>query len=161
MTILFAYDGSDGANAAIEKTARLIGRADADAVVLSVWEPLTVAALRAVSLGGPLAVPLDVETEDERSADNALQLAEHGAERARALGFNARAAAIADEREVADTIVAHADEVDADLVVVGARALTGLRAFLGSVSNHVLQHAHRPVLVVPPAKTVASEAHAD
>ena len=32
----------------------------------------------------------------------------------------------------------------------GARGLTGLRAFLGSVSNHLLQHAHRPLLIIPP-----------
>jgi nucleotide-binding universal stress UspA family protein len=35
-----------------------------------------------------------------------------------------------------------------DLVVLGARGLAGVRAFLGSVSNHG-QHTRRPVLVVP------------
>ncbi len=47
--------------------------------------------------------------------------------------------------------VAEANALDVDLVVVvGARGLTGLRAFLGSVSNHLLQHAHRPLLIIPP-----------
>ena len=41
------------------------------------------------------------------------------------------------------------EELDVDLIVLGARGLAGVRAFLGSVSNHVVQHAHRPVLVVP------------
>ena len=50
-----------------------------------------------------------------------------------------------------------------------AAVLTGVRAFLGSVSNHVVQHAHRPVLVIPhaseqaakPSTAAASDASAD
>jgi len=38
---------------------------------------------------------------------------------------------------------------DADLVVVGSRGRRGLRAtLLGSVSGHVVQHAHCPVVIV-------------
>ncbi len=38
---------------------------------------------------------------------------------------------------------------DADLVVVGSRGRSGLRAtLLGSVSGHVVQHAHCPVVIV-------------
>src|ERR671934_164053 len=102
MNILFAYDGSDEADAAISAAAALLQPNGGKAVVLSVWEPLTVQALRAEKFGGPLAFPL------------------------------------------------RADELDADVIVLGARGLAGIAAFLGSVSNHVLQHAHRPVLIVPP-----------
>ena len=50
----------------------------------------------------------------------------------------------------ADEIVRIADELDADVVVVGANAKGFLRrAVLGSVSGSVLRAAHRPVLVVP------------
>jgi nucleotide-binding universal stress UspA family protein len=50
----------------------------------------------------------------------------------------------------ANEIVAYADSVDADVIVVGSRgrgAIAG--AFLGSVSRGVLREARRPVLVVP------------
>ena len=50
----------------------------------------------------------------------------------------------------ADEIVAYADSVDADVIVVGSRghgAIAG--TFLGSVSRGVLREARRPVLVVP------------
>jgi nucleotide-binding universal stress UspA family protein len=45
-----------------------------------------------------------------------------------------------------------ADELDASVIVTGSRGLAGVRSvLLGSVSNHVLHHAHRPTLIVPPA----------
>jgi nucleotide-binding universal stress UspA family protein len=42
-----------------------------------------------------------------------------------------------------------------DEIVVGARRLGRLRAFLGSVSRALLRTANRPVLVVPDRATVA------
>jgi nucleotide-binding universal stress UspA family protein len=49
----------------------------------------------------------------------------------------------------ADTIVAMADKLGADHVVVGARGLNpGGKWLLGSVSDRVVQHAGRPVTVV-------------
>jgi nucleotide-binding universal stress UspA family protein len=149
MTVLFAYDGSESADAAISAARDLLGGANADAVVLSVWEPLVVEALRAMRFGGRLPVMTDVADLDAQSEDEARQLAEHGARLAGEAGFEARALWVADTRAIADTIVEGADELDVDLIVLGARGLTGIRAFLGSVSNHVLQHARRPVLVIP------------
>jgi nucleotide-binding universal stress UspA family protein len=49
----------------------------------------------------------------------------------------------------ADEIVEAAGRPDVDLVVVGARGLGALeRVLLGSVSEGVLRHADRPVLIV-------------
>ena len=51
----------------------------------------------------------------------------------------------------AETIVALAREIDADLIVMGFEALQGLERLraLGSVSRAVMESSHRPVLVVP------------
>ena len=149
MNVLFAYDGSESSDAALAAVAAIVDPHGVEAVVLCVWEPLTLQALRAERFGGWSAVPLDVTELDEQAEKQAELLAEHGARIAREQGYDARGISVADTEDVAGTILATADELEADLIVVGARGLAGVRAFLGSVSNHVVQHAHRPVLVVP------------
>ena len=150
MTILVAYDGSESADAAIAAAAKLLGGDDATVNVVTVWEPLTVEALRAARFGGSPPIPPDVAEVDRRSTAQAKRLAEHGARVASEAGFDARPLWIADKKRIAETIVETANELDVDLIVMGARGLTGIAAYLGSVSNRVLQHAHRPVLIVPP-----------
>ena len=55
--------------------------------------------------------------------------------------------------QVALEIVALAEELGADLIVMGSRGLGGVRrALMGSVSDSVVRHAHCPVLVVRPKK---------
>ena len=50
---------------------------------------------------------------------------------------------------MAEKIVALADQLEVDLIVVGSRGLRGIRrALAGSVSESVFRHAHCPVMVV-------------
>jgi len=118
--------------------------------------PLVVEALRANRFGGWLPVPPDVTQVDQRAQKQAQLLAENGARLAANAGFEARALWVADERRIPATILDGADELDADLIVTGARGLAGTAAFFGSISNHVLQHASRPVLVVPSIRSEQS-----
>jgi nucleotide-binding universal stress UspA family protein len=54
-------------------------------------------------------------------------------------------------------IVALAEEIQADLIVMGCRGLGGVRrALMGSVSDSVVRHAHCPVLVVRAEKGQAA-----
>ena len=64
------------------------------------------------------------------------------------------------EEEPAEEIVALAEELGVRLIVVGRRK-RGLirRALAGSVSDSVVRHAHRPVLVVPSHKAADNRAH--
>lgn len=46
-----------------------------------------------------------------------------------------------------------ADELDAAVIVIGSRGLSGLQEILDkSLSHQVATHAGRPVLIVPPAQ---------
>lgn len=158
MTILFAYDGSESSAATFAAAGKIFGHGHPDAVVLTVWEPLTVQAIRAVRFGGWwIPLPLDVTEADETSEMQAEQLAAHGVHLATEAGFAARALWRADAREIAQTIVEEANTLDADLIVMGAHGLTGIRAALGGVSSHILRHATRPVLVAPRQKVDAAE----
>ena len=50
-----------------------------------------------------------------------------------------------------DVILRRAAEVNADLIVVGSKGMTGARRYLGSVPNSVAHGAHCAVLVVKTA----------
>ena len=55
-----------------------------------------------------------------------------------------------------ETIVREAERLQADLVVLGSHGYGALRrALLGSVSEHVLHHAHRPLLILPAPRPAA------
>jgi nucleotide-binding universal stress UspA family protein len=143
--LLLCYDGSDQATEAIRVAASLFPRGTR-ATVLYAWEPTAIA----VS-GGlvPVALPPDSDEQDEARAK---RLAEDGAEKARALGLDAKARAEQSGASAWRTIVDVADG-EADLVVMGTRGLSGMRSLLlGSCSHHVAQHASCPVLIVPDAE---------
>jgi hypothetical protein len=62
---------------------------------------------------------------------------------------------------VAEAILSTADKLDADIIVLGSHGLGGVGSLLlGSVSHRVLQHADRPVPVIPSAE-VAARRHKD
>ena len=139
--ILFAYDGSDEAKAAIREAAAQL-RPSSRALVLTVWQPQPSAALPFASGAGP---PADLE---ERLEQEARREAEKGVALARSVGFDATALV---ERGIPvwNGIVQAADDHDASVIVMGSHGRTGLApALLGSVATAVSSHGDRPVLIV-------------
>lgn len=153
--LLIAYDGSPDADAAIEHAAQLLK--GESATVLSVWEPFQDVVTRAGA--GMTIGAIDWVAMDRAYQEQAAKRAEDGVERAQAAGLAAEPKIQVRLGSIADTILAAADEVDASAIVLGRRGLGGLKSLLlGSVSNAVLQHAARPVIVVPSAETAAARA---
>jgi nucleotide-binding universal stress UspA family protein len=149
--ILIAYDGSPDAEAAIEQAGSLF--AGEPATVLTVWEPFLDVMARTGAGFGLSPGMADFEEIDKTYERSARDRAAEGVEHAARAGLNAQPRTRTRETTVADAILSEAEGVDASAIVLGTRGLTGLKSLLlGSVSHAVLQHADRPVVVVPSAE---------
>jgi nucleotide-binding universal stress UspA family protein len=138
--VVFAYDGSDLAKAAIAEAGRQLSPSRR-ALVLTVWQPYN------VGFVAPHELKMDAAAVDEVRAA-AEEAAAQGASLAQAAGFEATSMA----REAAPTwkgIVEVADEEDSTLIVLGSHGRSGLAdVLIGSVAQAVGAHSRRPVLVV-------------
>lgn len=146
--ILFAYDGSEQAEAAIREAAAQLDRGR-EAIVLHVFEPLA-----ALPLGGPA---YETPALEENLEKEAAKTARAGAEIAKSVGFDATALAQRGS-PVWHSIVETADDRDASIVVMGSHGRTGIQlVLLGSVASAVSRHTDRPVLIVhsPPVDQAA------
>lgn len=138
--VLFAYDGSELAQLAIERAARELapGR---EAVVLCVWQPADVGF---VPVSGRHFDAQDA-TEVEAAAE---ETAAHGAALAEKEGFRSRSLTI----QAAPTwkgIVEVAEDQQASIIVLGSHRRSGIAGhLLGSVAGAVVNHSALSVLVV-------------
>ena len=136
--VLIATDGSPSAQEAVDFGLELAAEQYAVATFV-----LVVPALDVVPVGGFGVMGATVH----RATEKELEPLEHARKQAEAAGVTAHTRLL--RGEPADEIVAFADLIDADLIVVGSRghgAFTS--ALLGSVSRGILREARRPVLVV-------------
>jgi nucleotide-binding universal stress UspA family protein len=127
--ILIATDGSQSAAGAVSVGVDLAAEQGASVTFIHVVAP-------------PITRPVRTHEIDLTAA----------AQLARERGVDADVAVVSGN--AADEIVAYADMIDTDLIIVGSRGLTAAAtAMLGSVSHDVLHEARRPVLVIRPAAT--------
>jgi nucleotide-binding universal stress UspA family protein len=155
--ILNAYDGSSDAKSAIDGAGELLS--GESATVLTVWEPfIDVMARTGAGLGLAPGI-VDFEEIDKAYEQSARERAAEGVERARRAGLNAQPRTRARHTTIAEAVLAEADEVGARAIVMGSRGLTGIKSMLlGSVSHAVLQHADRPVIVIPSTEVAKQRA---
>jgi nucleotide-binding universal stress UspA family protein len=151
--ILICYDGSDDAKAAITHVGQLLP--GADATLLTVWEPFEKFSPGGRSRLSPLSTIVDPGAADERLHASARELVDEGVELAAAAGLKAEPATTEQHDSVADAILRTAEELDADVIVLGSRGHGMLGSMLGSTSHKVLQQADRMVLVIPSPKVAA------
>lgn len=137
-TFVVATDGSPLAKDALRYALDLAAKLDAVVHVIRVAPESEWAAFPGPL--PPVRVPHSLDEADRRPLDDATEIA-------RAWPVPVRTALLSGN--TVDEIVAYADSVDADLVILGSRghgAISG--SVLGSVSLGVLHEAMRPVLVV-------------
>lgn len=132
MPILICYDGSPSAKRAISVAGATL--ANEQAVLSRVWEPPV--AFLADAFGDPGIAPGPPMEELERFAlDRAQAIANEGHELARTDGLTVDVRAQRDETSVRRRILDVADEIDAQLIVIGTRGRTAVRSALLGASR--------------------------
>lgn len=140
--VVVGTDGSPTAARAVEKAGRLASLSGARLVVVTAYRADRDA--EAARLSG---APDDLRWSLTDRAD-ADRIAAQGRAVAREVGAT-DVVLRAQEGAPADTILAAAEEFDADVIVVGSVGMTSSARFLlGSVANDVSHHAPCDVLIV-------------
>ena len=148
--ILVPTDGSDGSEQVAAHAAGLAAATGADLYAVYVVDDTAVSTETAEELGDEVA---DAFAESGRRALD--RVAEVGADHDVAVTTELR------EGAPHRAIVDYADEVDADVVVMGTHGRSGLaRYLLGSVTEHVLRAADQPVLAVKLESGAVTDAEA-
>lgn len=146
--VVVGYDGSPSANAAIDVGAMLFP--GAHGWITYLWVPPFASdtirhRVRAIARDAQELSEM-VEHEGERQAQRLVAM---GVTLARAAGWGAEPMLRRTWGAEGLRFAQAAEEVQANLVLVGSRGLGGTQAVLGSVSDMVVRSCARPVVVVP------------
>jgi len=134
--IVVAVDGSENSLVAVEWTAGLARLVDAEVVAVH-----ALGLLESVGSGDP--VPTFPRREEIRHDFESTWCAALDS-------AGVRSQRLMHDGPAVSVILSVADDVDADLIVVGSRGLGGYpELLLGSTSTQVAQSSHRPVMIVP------------
>jgi nucleotide-binding universal stress UspA family protein len=147
-TLLVPVDGTPGGALALAAASFLARRTDARLVLLQVITPLP--AYVHQWLPGATERGLISPRWDEAAHTGAAAYVDHLLASLRGVGLQAQGhVGTAGGGTVPEAIIAYADEIHADLIVMSTHALVGpTRAALGSVAGAVATAARRPVLLV-------------
>lgn len=143
--ILVPFDGSYGAEQALDKAVELAAITGGSVLILTVFRHHS---MLEASFSMVRPEPRSPENMDDVLRGHARAVAEHGKARAKDAGAEDVRAFIK-PGQPSRTIIAFSREKDVDLIVIGSRGLGSFEGYLlGSVSHKVTGLAHCPVLVV-------------
>lgn len=131
--VLVGYDGSEGAEKALEKALSLV-EDGGELILLAVIPSREEKSF--VDNGAYLAVELKAE---EMINDRIKRIGER----------NFRIIGIIKRGDAADKIIETANDLKCDLIILGRKGHTEIRPdVLGSVAEKVVTYAHKPVMIV-------------
>jgi nucleotide-binding universal stress UspA family protein len=138
-TVAVGTDGTDTAEKAVDFAIDLAKRYEARLVVISAYRPVSESRLKAEQKDAPEDIQWSINpTED---VDAILTDVEEKAQEA-----GLATTTVAGHGDPADVLVDHAEEQNADLLVIGNKGMQ--RRILGSVPNSVAHKANCTVVVV-------------
>ncbi|HLX77378.1 MAG TPA: universal stress protein [Acidimicrobiales bacterium] len=142
-TILVGTDGSERAAVAVNAALELAKMNDARLYAAYVVHPTVVAGFAEAG-----AIQIDVDEAHEEAQRIKSQLLAEA--ELKGMGERVSVELIhSGAGDIAGSLISLAKDVNADLVVVGNRGMSGARRFvLGSVPNSVTHHCHCSVLIV-------------
>lgn len=141
-SIVVGTDGSETAAAAVRQAIELATSVGARVNIVSAYEPIPSARLSGEKREAPEDMQWAITARGEVDAT-----LERAAEPARAACVDVDV--YPRQGDPADAILDVAEELEADLIVVGNKGMTGAKRFLlGSVPNKVSHHAPCSVLIV-------------
>ncbi|PAA79147.1 hypothetical protein BOX15_Mlig010515g1 [Macrostomum lignano] len=154
--VLLAIDGSKHCQRAFDYYVKQLRRHNDVLLLVHAIEPPSVPGSLSVSNSGDAFLRKHAEMLEEQIAE-ARRMESRWKDSCRELGMNHFSFLLV-SGEPGEAICRAAEEHSADMVVMGSRGLGLLRrTFIGSVSDYVLHHAYRPVMICPPTKREATE----
>lgn len=147
MKLLIGFDDSADAAAAIAVGAALFPEARAH--IAHVWMPPFTVHPSPAQVREARTVDGLIRMLEEQGRARADQLIANGVALASTAGWTAEPVSRRGFAGEGLELARLAEEIDADVLIVGARGLSGVRALLGSVSDTVAHFSPVPVLVVP------------
>lgn len=157
MRVIVGYDGSLAAAAAIDAGAALFPQAEV--WITHLWTPpFASESLRRRLWTGAADINRFIEAIEREGEAEARRIADRGVRLARTAGWKAEPLVRRTYGGEGLYFAQLAEDMEADLVLVGSRGLGGTQAVLGSVSDMVVHYTPRPVLVVPHPLLSAEEA---
>jgi nucleotide-binding universal stress UspA family protein len=148
MRIVIGHDGSTDAEKVVRCVAARFWPKDTQAQIVSVAQTLVplITTLEANTYAQEPAYSV-IREADERLRFRLHNIAAESANILRRSGLSAQSVVV--EGDPREAILAAAEDLKADAIFVGARGLSRMeRLFLGSVSTHVVTHAHCTVEIV-------------
>jgi nucleotide-binding universal stress UspA family protein len=141
-SIVVGTDGSDTATQAVREAIGLASALDAKLELVSAYEPVAAQRLNEERRHAPEDMQWAINPRED--VDATLEAA---AAPAREAGVQVDL--YARQGDPADAILDVAEEIKADLIIVGNKGMTGAKRFLlGSVPNKVSHHAPCSVLII-------------
>jgi nucleotide-binding universal stress UspA family protein len=140
--IVVGTDGSDTAGEAVDQAIDLARLTGATLGIVSAYQPVPKRRIQGEQEGAPSDIAHEIGPREDVNL-----VLDAAAAKARAGGVDVTTHPVQDDP--ADAILNVAEEIGADLIVVGNKGMTGARRYLlGSVPNNVSHHAPCSVIIV-------------